>query len=125
MGAEKRNFGDLQLAVLEVLWDRDEATVADVRDVLAPERKPAVSTVSTVLSRLEEQGVVRHRRQGRRYVYRAAVDRDDVRSAMLDDLLDQVFGGDAAELVNHLVRERELEGADLERLQALVDEQRS
>lgn len=125
MASEKRDFGELQLAVLEVLWDRDEATVADVREVLAPDRKPAVSTVSTVLSRLEEQGVVHHRREGRRYVYRAVVDRDEVRSAMLDDLLDRVFGGDPGELVNHLLREGELEGADLERLQDLVDERRS
>lgn len=122
MTSDKRDYGELQLAILEVLWDRGEATVADVRSALAPEREPAVSTVSTVLSRLEDHDVVDHRREGRRYVYRPEVDRDQVRSSMVDDLLERVFDGDPGELLTHLVRQREIEDADLERLEALVDE---
>lgn len=124
MTSSKRDFGELQLAILDVLWDQDEASVADIRSALAPERTPAVSTVSTVLSRLEDHGIVRHRREGRRYIYRAALDRGQVRSSMVDRLLDRVFDGDPAELLSHLLRKREIEGAELDRLQSLVDERR-
>lgn len=118
----KRDFGELQLAILEVLWARDEATVEEVRSELAPERELATSTVATVLSRLEDQDVVGHRRDGRRYVYRARLPRESVRRSMVGDLVDRLFGGDAGELVSHLVRERELEDADLDRLRSLVEE---
>lgn len=116
-----RDFGDLQLAILRVLWDRGEAAVQQVRDDLAPERERAVSTVATVLSRLEEQGAVSHRKDGRRYVYRPEIQRDAVRRSMVEDLVDGLFGGEPSELVSHLLREREIDGAELDRLQALIE----
>ncbi len=122
---EKRDFGDLQLAILRVLWERGEARVDEVVDALRPDRDPATSTVATVLSRLEDQGVVAHREEGRRYVYRPEIDRDDARGSMVDGLLDRAFDGDALELVGHLVRRDEIDGADLERLRAMIDEHRS
>lgn len=120
-----REFGELQIAILRVLWERGEATVRQVRDDLAPERDPAVSTVATVLSRLEEQGAVGHRKDGRRYVYRPEIRRDEVRRSMVEELVDRLFGGEPSELVGHLLREREIDGADLDRLQALVESEES
>lgn len=122
---EKRDFGELQLAILRVLWQRGEARVDEVVEALRPGRDPATSTVATVLSRLEDQGVVDHRQEGRRYVYRPVIDRDEARGSMVDGLLDRAFDGDALELVSHLVRRDEIGGVDLERLRAMIDEQRS
>lgn len=121
---EKRDFGKLQLAILRVLWERGEARVDEVVEALRPERDPASSTVATVLSRLEDQGVVAHRKEGRRYVYRPEVDRADAVGSMVDGLLDRAFDGDPLELVSHLVRRDEIDGADLERLRAMIDEHR-
>lgn len=121
---EKRDFGELQLAVLRVLWERGEARVDEVVEALRPERDPASSTVATVLSRLEDQEVVAHRKEGRRYVYRPEVDRADAVGSMVDGLLDRAFDGDPLELVSHLVRRDEIDGADLERLRAMIDEHR-
>ena len=60
---------DLQLDVVRVLWRRGEASVADVRDDLV-ERDLATTTVGTILTRLEKQGVVARRKRGRHYLYR-------------------------------------------------------
>lgn len=121
MTSRKRDFGELQLAILRVLWERGEASVQDVREALAPDREPAVSTVATVLSRLEDQGAVSHREEGRRFVYRPELDREEVRRSMVADLVERLFGGQPSELVGHLLREREIDGADLDRLEELVD----
>lgn len=121
MTPASRDFGDLQLAILRVLWDRGEVTVRQIREALAPERNRAASTVATVLSRLEDQGAVSHRKDGRRYVYRPEIERDEVRSSMVEELVDGLFGGEPSELVGHLLREREIDGADLDRLQALIE----
>lgn len=122
---EKRQFGSLQLAILRVLWGREEAAVDEIVEALRPSRDPASSTVATVLSRLEEQGVVSHRKEGRRFLYRAETGRDEVRQSMLDTLLERAFSGDALELVSHLVRREEIDGADLERLREMIDEHRA
>lgn len=104
-----------------VLWNRGEATVAEVRDAL-DDRDLATTTVATILKRLLESDVVERRKEGREYVYRAAVSRSDVRSSMVGDVVDWLFGGDTEALVSHLVRESEIDPDDLERLRSRVDE---
>lgn len=118
---KKSQLGDLQLAVLEVLWEQDEATVAQVQDVLREERNPAKSTVATVLSRLERQNLVSHRTEAREFVYRALVSRGQVRRSMVDELVDSLFGGDPSQLVSHLVSSREIDRGDLEQLRGMLD----
>lgn len=122
--SDSGRFGELQLAILRVLWEEGEATVESICEGLRPDHDVAYSTVSTVLSRLLGRGVVSREKRGRSYVYRAEVDEAEVRGSMVGRLLDRVFGGDASELVSHLVRSRELEGADLDRLRALIEEER-
>ena len=70
---------DLQIALLRVLWDRREATVAEIAEALRPARDLAPTTIATLLSRLEKRGVVSHTAQGRQYVYRARVSEGEVR----------------------------------------------
>ena len=120
--ARSQTLGDLQLAVLDVLWERDEATVSEVQEALREERNPAKSTVATVLSRLERQGWVRHRRDEREFVYSPEVSRQQLRRSMVTDLVDRVFGGDPAELVTHLVAASEVREGDLDRLRELFDD---
>ena len=69
---------ELQIDLMDVLWERDEATAAEVCEALSTTRGLALSTVSTLLTRLEKKGVVTHRKEGRQHIYRATVSRGDV-----------------------------------------------
>lgn len=113
-------LGDLQLAILRVLWARGEATASEVQTALAQERGLALTTVSTMLQRLSVQGVVGHRAEGRVHVYRARVGEEDVRSSMVTDLIQRVFRGDSAALVSHLVEAGEVDPAELGELREAV-----
>lgn len=113
---------ELQIDLLDVLWKRGEASTADVYEAMQPTRGLALSTVATLLSRLEKKGVVSHRKEGRQYVYRAAVSRGEVRRSMVADLTRSLFGGDPAALVQHLVSAHEVDGGELDRIRALLDE---
>jgi predicted transcriptional regulator len=100
--------GERQLAILRVLWRSAEATVNQVHVALARERPQATTTpgtIGTMLQKMEAKGLVRHRRDGRRYIYSAAVREEELRRSMVSDLVRQLFAGDAAGLVGHLVRE--------------------
>lgn len=94
---------ELQLAILGILWDRGEATSRDVRDALEPDRPLALTTVATLLSRLERRGVLAHRRAGRSYVFRPTVSRHEVRTAMVRDLAENLFDGDRIALIDHVL----------------------
>lgn len=113
------SLSDLQLALMRVLWSRDEASVADIAAALDA-RALAHTTVATVLTRLAKRGLVSARREGRQLIYRAEVAEPDVRRSMVGGLLRSVFGGDPRALLAHLVDERDVSGRDLERVRELL-----
>ena len=117
----KHTLGELQHAIMQVLWGRDEATVAEVHEALYDERGLAPTTIATMLRKMEDKGVVAHRVEGRQFVYRPAVSEDAVRSSMVGELLERLFAGDPAALVSHLVADREIDHEEIERLRALLD----
>ncbi len=116
-----KQLGELQLAILQLLWEQGEMTVAEVHEVLSREREIASTTVATVLSRLENQEIVTHRTEGRQYVYRPVVSRREVRRTMVGELLEKLFQGDPAALVSHLLRESEIDPAELAEVRALLE----
>ncbi len=108
------HLGALQHAIMRVLWERGEATVAEVHQALEGAR--ALTTVATMLQKLEKKGVVDHRSEGRQFVYRPLVSELEVRRSMVAELTERLFAGDASELVHHLIDERALDGAELDQL---------
>lgn len=114
-------LSDVQLALVRVLWERGEASTAEVAEVLAAQRGIKHTTVATLLTRLEKRGIVSQRRDGRQIHYRALVSEPEVRRSMVGDLLANLFQGDANALVSHLVSEAEIAPGDLQRLQARLD----
>lgn len=115
------HLGDLQLAIMRVLWQRGEATVADVHETLEPERGLALTTIATMLAKLEKKGVVDHRAEGRRFVYHPTVDEGQVRRSMVSELTSQLFRGDVTALVNHLLSEHEIDPGELAQVRALIE----
>jgi BlaI family transcriptional regulator, penicillinase repressor len=118
------SLSDLQLALMRVLWQRGEASTAEVAEVLGAARGLAHTTVATLLGRLEKRGLVASRRDGRQLVYRALVGEGEVRRSMVGGLLASLFGGDPRALVAHLLAEREIAAGDLERARALLQPER-
>lgn len=118
---DQPELGELQLAVMRVLWRQGEATAAEVQAALEPQRALAITTVSTILSRLEKRALVGHRAEGRVFVYRARVSEPQVRTSMVRSLVDLLFRGDATALVSQLLEARELSPGDVERMRALID----
>lgn len=114
------HLGDLQLAIMRVLWSRGEATVAEVHEALEPERGLALTTIATMLTKMEKKGVVEHRAEGRRFIYQPLVSEDQVRHSMVADLTSQLFRGDVTALVNHLLSEHEIDARELAQLRELI-----
>lgn len=119
---KEHSLGDLQHAIMRVLWDRGEAPVAEVHQALLDERGLALTTIATMLSKMEKKGVVARRMEGRGFVYRPAVTEAEVNRSMVSDLTEQLFEGNAAALVNHLLTQQEIDGGELGEIKRLIQE---
>ncbi len=117
-------LGDLQLKIMKVLWDRQEATVSEVHEALADEHDLAYTTVATMLRKMEARGLAKHRVEGRSFVYRPAVASGAVTRGMSDHLLDRLFEGSLSDLVNHLLTTREVSREELSKIEKLITERK-
>ncbi len=118
-------LGGRQLAVMRVLWERGEATVADVQELLGIDPPLAYSTVATVLSRMEQKGLVTHRVEDRQFYYRPAISKDGAGQSIVGELVDRLFGRSPAELVNHLLASDQVDKRELKRIKKVVIEHES
>ena len=112
----------LQLDLLQVLWERGEATVPEATEALRSTRGLAPTTVATLLARLVRRGLVARRRgPDRVFAYRAVVGREEARRAQVDALAKHLFEGDVSGLLRHLVAREDVTPGDLERVRALLE----
>lgn len=116
----RQRLGDLQIAIMQVLWDQKHATLSEIRAALERDRPIATTTIATVLSRLEQSGVIAHRGGDRSRVWAPKVSRADFQRAQTRSLVNRLFGGRASDLVAHLVRESEIDDQELAALRRLL-----
>jgi BlaI family penicillinase repressor len=113
-------LGDLQLRIMQVLWDRGESTVTEVIDHLPAGSDLAYTTVATMLRKMETRDLVAHRNEGRTFVYRPNIAAQAVTRSMADHLVDRLFEGRLTDVVTHLLTTREVSRAELGRLEKLI-----
>ncbi len=106
--------------VMEVLWREAPLGAAEVAERIEAGRGWSINTVKTMLSRLLAKGVLAHEEEGRRYLYRPAVSREEFVTRESRRLLDRMFGGRLTPLVAHLAERDDLTDADIAEIEALL-----
>jgi len=125
--ARKRspNLTDAELRLMEVLWAKGSATVSEVVDAL-PGRPPlAYSTVLTTLRILENKGYLKHVKEGRAFVYRPLVAREQERQKAVSHLVRRFFDGSPGLLMLNLIEAEKIPPAELARLRKRIAEEES
>jgi BlaI family transcriptional regulator, penicillinase repressor len=117
------DLGELQRTVLETVWELGEAGVHQVRERLNRKKKKlAYTTVLSAMQKLEKAGWLEHRAAGRSYVYRATRTHEEAGAGSVRRFLQRVFAGDAMALFQHLIRESDLNAAELAELKHAIEE---
>jgi predicted transcriptional regulator len=102
-----------ELEIMQYLWDLGEAAVREIQEAIPAAKRPAYTTVQTIVSRLEEKGAVRRTRKiGNAHLFEPVVSRTRAYQRLIEELLD-VFGGSPEPLVSHLVDSGKLTLEDL------------
>jgi len=103
--------------IMDIIYRRGNATAVDVEKALPD--APANATVRKLLGNLEEKGILRHRKEGKRFVYTPTIPADLARRSALDHLLDTFFMGSAARAVVALLDQAKADLTEEERTQIL------
>ncbi len=116
------SISDAEWEVMHVLWQRETATAQEVHEALGGGRRWSPRTVKTLLSRLVKKAALRYEVEGKRYLYRPRVSREQCVRAESRSFIDRVLGGSASPLLVAFLRESKLSAHEIEELRALLDE---
>lgn len=114
-------LSEAQLEIMEIVWERGEASVADVWNVLSRRREVSRNTVQTMMARLDERRWLRHRADGKTFYYRAAHPREAAQQQLVSNLLQAAFGGAASGLVMALL-DGGVSPEEARRIRQLIDD---
>ncbi|HWW02947.1 MAG TPA: BlaI/MecI/CopY family transcriptional regulator [Candidatus Acidoferrum sp.] len=104
--------------IMEVIWARGSATVADVVEAL--NGKDAYTTILTLMRILKDKGFLSTRKEGRAHVFTPKVDRDTAARKAVHQLLSKFFAGSPSELVLSFLREEELAPEELDAIKRKI-----
>lgn len=115
------NFGKLELRILEALWERGPCSVREVQEAFSGRKRPAYTTVQTIMYRLEAKNALRRvRKIGNAHIFEALVTRDVAHRRLIDNLLG-LFGGRAQPVMAHLIESGKLTRKDLKEAEGIFD----
>ena len=103
----------LEFQIMEILWSRGESPIREIQEGLEAKRKPAYTTIQTMVYRLEAKHVVRRvRKVGNFHIFAPAISREAAQRTLVDDLL-ALFGGRTQPVMAHLVESGRLSLEDV------------
>ena len=110
----------LELRIMEVLWNRDTASIREIQESFPEKQRPAYTTIQTTVYRLEAKNAVRRvKKVGNFHVFEAAVSRDVAQRRLIDDLL-ALFGGRTQPVMAHLIESGKLTLAEVKEAQKVL-----
>ncbi|MHC4180136.1 MAG: BlaI/MecI/CopY family transcriptional regulator [Planctomycetota bacterium] len=113
---------DVELQILDVLWERGPSTVRQVHEALASQRDTGYSTTLKMIQVMREKGLVVRDESVRPQLYRAAESKTQTQLQMLDDLAQKAFGGSAKKLVMRVLSAQRVSAEELAEMQRLIEE---
>ncbi len=119
---ESTTLTEAELRLMNVLWDRGPSTVKDVLDALPADPPPAYTTILTILRILEDKGYLVHEKDGRAFLYKPRVPRDQARQSAVRQILSRFFENSAEQLVLNLLNTEKLSSAEMKSLRKLIKE---
>lgn len=119
---EKRLLTELELEIMNIIWDRGECTVREVQEALPRSRDLAYTTVATMMKILEKKKILKSSKSDRSHTYQALLRRIEYEARSLSHLTQKVFQGSSSSLVMRLLDESELSFEELEAIRKNIEE---
>ncbi|MDQ3800017.1 MAG: BlaI/MecI/CopY family transcriptional regulator [Acidobacteriota bacterium] len=111
-----------ELEILDILWERGQATVREVHEIIN-QRKPTIyTTVLKLMQIMHEKGLVERDDSSKAHVYCARLSQDETQKTLVSDLLEKAFRGSALRLVQHVLESKPASREELTEIRKLIAE---
>ncbi len=116
-----RQFTEVELEIMNVIWGLETCTVKDVQTALQEKRALAYTSVATMMKILEQKCVLVSTKEDKAHIYKPLIHRHDYESASLKHLAENVFQGDPKSMVMRLLNETKMSKDELQNIRNLLD----
>lgn len=122
-GRKSSTFTEVELEFMQILWEQEEMSTEEVQNALrAQGRDLADGSIRKILSILLEKGHLTRTRQGRGFLYRARVVREQAKRSIVQDMLTRAFSGSVTGMVATLLDNPDLNAEDIQEIKRLIAE---
>ncbi len=110
-----------EMTILALLWREGELSARQVLEMMPDQKERAYTSILSVMQAMEKKGLLGHRKDGRCNVYHPIVKKNQIVPSFLNRLVNNLFGGNKAQLMQQLLADDELSTAEIESLRQMVD----
>lgn len=118
----KKLLTNLELKVMNLLWDKEQAFVKELIEAWDEKPKPAYNTISTVVRILAEKEFVGHKAFGRSHQYFPIISRKEYQKRFMKNVIKNVFSGSAASMVSTLVDDEEISSDEMDAIRRMIED---
>jgi predicted transcriptional regulator len=111
-----------ELEILDLLWEREAATVRDIHEIINERKPTAYTTVLKTLQIMNEKNLVERDKAAKAHVYRPMLPQTETQKNLVADLLEKAFRGSALKLVQHVLEAKPATAAELKEIRKLISE---
>ncbi|MDJ1466234.1 BlaI/MecI/CopY family transcriptional regulator [Cytophagaceae bacterium DM2B3-1] len=115
---------EAELEILQILWQKEQATVRDVHEQLTKSKESVYTTTLKIMQIMAEKGLVTRNEENRTHIYMAAVKEEDIQKTLLDKFIDTTFRGSAMKLVMQALGNNKTSSEELAEIQRLLEQMR-
>jgi predicted transcriptional regulator len=119
--SKKAQPSNLEMQVLLVLWARGPLGARQVLEELPDKKERAYTTVLSVMQVMEKKGLLRHETEGNRHIYAPTVKKSEVLGTFLRGMVTNIFGGSAANAMQHLLQDTPVSEEEIQEMRALLN----
>lgn len=112
---------DSELEILQVLWEKGEASVREVHDVLLKSKDIGYTTTLKIMQIMNEKGLLVRDGSAKTHIYKANVNREQTQQRLLDKMIDTVFNGSSSQLIIQALGNHKASEEELDEIQAYLD----
>lgn len=110
-----------ELEILNVLWEKESATVREVFEIISATKPIAYTTILKLMQIMTDKGLVEREEQGKAHLYRPTIPQNETQKGLVNDLLEKVFRGSAMQLVQHILEAKKTSPAEIKEIRKMIN----
>ncbi|MEE6186890.1 Penicillinase repressor [Mycovorax composti] len=111
-----------ELEILQVLWQKGQATVREVHEVLTQTKEVGYTTTLKLMQIMHEKGLVLRDDSSRTHIYKAAYNKEHTQKFLLNKFISNLFGGSPSQLVLQALGSQKVSEQELDQIQAMIND---